>query len=190
MSYKDPTVVPVCVSLWSADERAMPKSISFTTPPDVSIMLAGLMSRCTPPRAGAGQGAVLEFLIERDAFHELHQHEQLVIHPHGGVQSGDIGMLQAALHFDLAQKTVCQVGLIDQIGKQHFHGFHTVRNDITDLVHLTHAAGSQDADHLVVADGGTNLKIHDSPTCWRPCRRPLPPRRRRTCLPRMPRRPR
>src|ERR1039457_1706312 len=28
----------------------MPKSISLTTPPDVSIMLPGLMSRCTTPR--------------------------------------------------------------------------------------------------------------------------------------------
>ena len=33
----------------SATARAMPKSITFTSPDGVSMTLAGLMSRCTMP---------------------------------------------------------------------------------------------------------------------------------------------
>ena len=47
-----PTTVCVCVMVAevSARARAMPKSITFTSPEPVTMMLAGLMSRCTIPR--------------------------------------------------------------------------------------------------------------------------------------------
>ncbi len=61
-------------------------------------------------RLGGGQRSILEFLIQGDAFDELHQHEELIFHSHRRVQRGDVRMLQAGLHFDLAQKTVGQVG--------------------------------------------------------------------------------
>jgi hypothetical protein len=42
----DPSVEPGAVSsVGSLSLRAMPKSMSFTLPPGVSIMFAGLMSR-------------------------------------------------------------------------------------------------------------------------------------------------
>jgi hypothetical protein len=47
--------VPTTAAVWvivdeeSATARAMPKSITFTSPEGVSITLAGLMSRCTMP---------------------------------------------------------------------------------------------------------------------------------------------
>ncbi len=46
-----PITAAVCVIVAevSATARAMPKSITFTTPPVVSMTLAGLMSRCTMP---------------------------------------------------------------------------------------------------------------------------------------------
>ena len=59
------------------------------------------------------------------------------------------------------RKRSASSGCIGEIGKQHLHGFDAVRNDIADLVHLAHAAGAEDADDLVVADGGTNFEIHD-----------------------------
>ena len=44
-------VVAVIVAAESASARAMPKSMTLTSPLPVSITLAGLMSRCTmPPR--------------------------------------------------------------------------------------------------------------------------------------------
>ena len=47
--------VPITAAVWvmvadvSATARAMPKSITLTSPVGVSITLAGLMSRCTMP---------------------------------------------------------------------------------------------------------------------------------------------
>ncbi len=41
--------VAVMVCPASASARAMPKSITLTSPPRVSMTLAGLMSRCTMP---------------------------------------------------------------------------------------------------------------------------------------------
>ena len=81
-------------------------------------------------------------------------------------------MLQAGLHFDLAQEAVGQFRLIGQIRKQHLHGFDAVGNDVADLVDLAHSAGAQNADDLVIADGRTDFEIHRAPTsCWKRCRR-------------------
>ena len=129
-------------------------------------------------RLGRRQRPILEALIEGDALDELHHHEELILHAHRGAQGGDVRVLQAGLYFDFAQKAVGEIGLIDEIGKQHLHGFHAIRDDVADLVDLAHAAGAKDADNLIVADGGTNLEIHDWPTCWRRRRRLWPERRR------------
>ncbi len=64
-------------------------------------------------RLGRRQRTTLEALIERDTLDELHHHEELIFHSHGGAQCGDIRVLQAGLYFDFAQKTVGEVGLID-----------------------------------------------------------------------------
>ena len=41
---------------------------------------------------------------------------------------------------------------------------HAVRNRVADLVDLAHAAGAQDADDLVVADGAADFEVHSAPT--------------------------
>ena len=49
-----PMTCPVCEIIEaSSTRRARPKSISFTVPALLSMMLAGLMSRCTIPCAWA-----------------------------------------------------------------------------------------------------------------------------------------
>ncbi len=53
----DPIIVPLCVRTSELFIRAMPKSMIFACPSPTSMMLPGLMSRCTTPRACATASA-------------------------------------------------------------------------------------------------------------------------------------
>jgi hypothetical protein len=50
MYFGEPSSMPVWVSSLAARRRAMPKSVIFAGPLGSTMMLAGLMSRCTTPR--------------------------------------------------------------------------------------------------------------------------------------------
>jgi hypothetical protein len=103
-------VTPVSVT-FRFSLLAMPKSISFTVPSDVSIMFAGWMSRWITPflcaHASADstcemhrtaspqeQATLPQTLIQAHAFHQFHNHEELVFETHGGVQRRDIGVIE------------------------------------------------------------------------------------------------
>jgi hypothetical protein len=67
------------------------------------------------------QAPLLEPLFQRDSLQILHQHQELVLHPHGGVERRDVGVLQACLHFDLAHEAVGQFGRGGKVREEHFH---------------------------------------------------------------------
>jgi hypothetical protein len=76
------------------------------------------------------------------------------------VQARYIGVLQAGLNLDFAQEPFREFGVSGKIRKQNFHGFRAVRDQVPDLVDLSHATGAQLTYDLIIADSVTDLKSH------------------------------
>ncbi len=105
-------------------------------------------------------GRLADALVERDSLDQLHHHHELIIDSQRGVQGSDMGMIEAGVDLDLTHEALGQLGLVGEVGKEDFGGFDAVRDQIADLVYLAHAAGPEEIDDLVIADGVTDFKGH------------------------------
>src|SRR5271154_4296444 len=77
------------------------------------------------------------------------------------MQLSDVGVIKACQRADFADKPRCQTQLVgDQVWKHYLHRLNAVRNYVSNLVDLPHAAYPQHADDLVIAYPLTYLKSH------------------------------
>ena len=103
---------------------------------------------------------VAQRLFQADAFHQFQDHDQAVFDAQGGVERRDVGMLEAGVDFDLAQKAVGQRGVLVQIGEDDLHGLLAVREQAAHAEDLAHAAAAQNAGDLIIAEDIADLNGH------------------------------
>src|ERR1700722_10141772 len=76
------------------------------------------------------------------------------------MQLSDVGVIEAGQHADLADKPRRQVWFGDQVREKHLHRLNAVRNYVTNLVDVSHAACPKHADHFVVANSLAYRESH------------------------------
>jgi hypothetical protein len=59
------------------------------------------------------------------------------------MQRGDVGMVEAGEHSDLAQEALGDLFGAGSVGEQHLHRFDALRDGVADLVDLADAAGTE-----------------------------------------------
>ncbi len=87
-------------------------------------------------------GLLLDSVVERRSFHQLHEHEELIIDPLRGIERRDVGVREAGLDLDLAAEALGQVWRVSQVRQQDLHGFGTIGNQMADSVHVAHASAA------------------------------------------------
>ena len=163
-----PMTAPVWVRLSSVlTARAMPKSVTLTSPSGVMSTLPGFTSRCTTPwrwakaSAAADAGADLRDLVrrqllrvaqdgrERPALDVLHHDEvdAVVLAP---VEDGDdVGVREVGGGLGLPAEPLDE-GLVDrELGEEDLEGDRPIELAVHRPVHLRHAAAGDQVGQLV-----------------------------------------
>ena len=81
--------------------------------------------------------------------------------PERRMQRNDIRMRQACLNLDLTQEPLFQAIRLMQVGQQHLHRFHAVRNSMPHPVDLAHAAPADALQYLVTARMFADFEAHN-----------------------------
>ena len=69
------------------------------------------------------------------------------------MDGGDIGVIEFGLNLNFAQEPLRLFVAFAAIADQNLHGLDALGYRVLDLEDLTHAAGADQADHLVISDG-------------------------------------
>ena len=91
--------------------------------------------------------------VERLSVDELHDHNEMVVEAESVMDRGDIGVVEFGLNLDFAQEPLRLFVAVAAIADQDLHGLNALGYRVLDLEDLTHAAGADQANHLVVSDG-------------------------------------
>ena len=111
-------------------------------------------------RHGDLDSPAAQHLFQADAFDQLQNHDQAVIDAQGGVECGDVGMLEAGVNFDLTEEAVGESGILIEVGKDDFHGLLATRKHAAHAKDLAHAAATQNASDLIIAEDIADLNSH------------------------------
>ncbi len=148
---------------------ASPKSITLASPRRVTMMLAGLMSRCRMPcecasvSASATWTAIESDLadvqwlpalstLERFTVHVLHRNEEQAIGLSDFVDRADVGMVQGRGRPGFANKPGARVRVGRRLGGQQFERDVTAQLRIVGQVDFTHAAGPESRADLIATE--------------------------------------
>ena len=83
----------------------------------VGIIEGTQNEHAVPSRVVDGHGALGgEAAFDGPAFHELHEHEQLVVGAHRGMEASDVRVFEAGLDLDFAQEPVGEFGILGEVG--------------------------------------------------------------------------
>ena len=95
------------------------------------------------------------------AFHEFHDHQQLILNSQRCMKTRDIGVTESGKQLDLAQEPALQVCHFREVREQDLHGFHAVGDSVSNLVNLAHTTRAKNTGHFVIADPGSGFKAHE-----------------------------
>ncbi len=109
---------------------------------------------------GGVHGPVAEGLFQADAIHQLQNHDQAAADAQGGAERGDVGVLQAGVELDFAEKAIGEGGIFVQIGEHDFHRLLAVGEQAAHAEDFAHAAAAQNSGHLVIAENIADLDRH------------------------------
>jgi hypothetical protein len=173
----------------SAAARAMPKSMTLTSPSRVSITLAGLMSRCTMPaacetaraaqtsattsqaRCGSSRPLVQQHVSQGPPLQQLHDDVGNAGVVLAGVEDRDDGRgVQRRGGLRLASEAGLERRVAGEVRAEHLDCDVPAEPDVDAPEHLRHAAGADRGPDLVPA-----AEQDRAPGSGHPPPRPLPP---------------
>src|ERR1039457_4443879 len=95
---------------------------------------------------------LLQSVVERVPFHQLHEHEELVFKAVRVIERRDVDVRKARLDLDLADEALGQIRGVAQVRQQDLHGLGAIGNRMADAVHASHASAADQIDNLILAD--------------------------------------
>jgi hypothetical protein len=94
------------------------------------------------------------------ALNELHDHDELTLMTKGGMERGDIGVVESGQQPDLAKKTPDEIIRYRAMRRKDLHGLYSVGDGVAYLKYLSHASDTQGACYFIVADLISNDNGH------------------------------
>ena len=164
-----PIMNPALVKCSVPATRAMPKSMIFTAPVSVIIMLAGLRSRWTTPmlcacasaasacmqssadRCGEQRAHAIDHVLERLAPHELHDHQPLAFVLEQLVNRRDPRMAEAGDRDRFRPKAFGNFRIV-QFGIQNFDRHIAMKRLVQRPIDRAHAPAADPVQYPILAD--------------------------------------
>ena len=166
-----PNTADVCGAVCGpATIRAIPKSMTLTSPLRVTMTFAGLMSRWITPAtcayasasqifsatstacgSGGEAAARAHEVLERPPLDELHHDELRLAVGAGVVDADDVRVVQAGGGLRLAAEAVDEARIACELRQQDLDRDGAVEDGVDPAVHLAHAAGADPGFHPVPA---------------------------------------
>jgi hypothetical protein len=100
---------------------------------------------------GKGDGHTQPQIAQGFAVDQLHDHGELVFMVEGGMELGDVDVVEGGQGLHFAAEALHHFGRA-LIGEENLHRFAAFRDEVLDLIDFTETPGAQLSHHLVVAD--------------------------------------